>query len=125
MSHFTKVQVQIRSAKEIIECLKEMGYQIMAVKEITGYRGKKEKVDFAVNTEGYSIGFRRNNDGIYEILADWWGVRGTTQDEFTSKLRIAYAEKKVRKFAQRKGFRLIEESAESGKQFLLVRRNYG
>jgi len=124
MSHFTKVQVQIKSAKDIIECLTEMGYQIVAVKEITGYQVRKVKVDFAVKTEGYSIGFRRNNDGIYEVLADWWGVKGTTQEEFTSKLCVAYAEKKVRKFAQRKGFRLIEEPAESGKQFLLVKRSY-
>jgi len=123
MSHFTNVQVQIKSAKDIIECLTEMGYQVVAVKEITGYENK-EKVDFAVKTEGYSIGFRRNNNGIYEILADWWGVKGVTQEEFTSKLCVAYAEKKVRKFAQRKGFRLIKEESQFGKQFLLVKRSY-
>ena len=124
MSHFTNVQVQIKSAKDIIECLTEMSYQVVAVKEITGYESKKERVDFAVKTQGYDIGFRRNNDGIFEIVADWRGVKGVTQDEFTSKLCVAYAEKKVRAFAQRKGFRLIEESTESGKQFLLVKRSY-
>jgi len=123
MSHFTNVQLQIKSAKDIIECLTEMGYQVVAVKEITGYENK-EKVDFAVKTQGYDIGFRRNNNGIFSIVCDWWGVKGTTQEEFTSKLCVAYAEKKVRAFAQRKGFRIVEESAESGKQFLLVRRNY-
>lgn len=124
MSHFTNVQVQIKSAKDIIECLTEMGYQVIAIKEITGYENKKEKVDFAVKTGGYDIGFRRNGEGIYSIVADWWGVKNVTQEEFTSKLHVAYAEKKVRAFAQRKGFRLIEESAESGKQFLLVKRSY-
>ena len=47
-----------------------------------------------------------------------------TEQEFVSKLCVAYAEKKVRSFAQRKGFRIIEESVESGKQFLLVKRSY-
>jgi len=125
MSHFTNVQVQIKSAKDIMECLTEMGYQLINVKTVTGYGKMKEMVDFAVKTEGYSIGFRRNNEGVFEIVADWWGVKGVTEKEFVSNLCIAYAEKKVRSFAQRKGFKLIEESAESGKQFLLVRRSYG
>ena len=125
MSHFTNVQVQIKSAKDIMECLTEMGYQLINVNTVTGYGKTKEMVDFAVKTQGYDIGFRRNNEGVFEIVADWWGVKGVTEKEFVSKLCVAYAEKKVRKFAQRRGFRLIEESAESGKQFLLVRRSYG
>ena len=125
MSHFTNVQVQIKSANDIMECLTELGYQIINAKTVTGYGKTKEMVDFAVKTEGYSIGFRRNNEGVFEIVADWWGVKGVTEKEFVSKLCVAYAEKKVRKFARRKGFRLVEESAESGKQFLLVRRSYG
>jgi hypothetical protein len=124
MSHFTNVQVQIKSAKDIIECLREMGYQVINTKTVTGYGNTMQMVDFAVKTGGYDIGFRRNSEGIYEILADWWGVKGVMEKEFVSCLCVAYAEKKVRKFAQRKGFRLIEESAESGKQFLLVKRSY-
>ena len=81
-------------------------------------------VDFAVKTEGYDIGFRRNNEGVFEIVADWWGVKGVTDMEFISNLCVAYAEKKVKRFAQRKGFKIIEEEAQSGKQFLLVKRSY-
>jgi nitrogen regulatory protein PII len=125
MSHFTNVQVQIKSAKDIMECLTEMGYQIINAKTVNGYGKMKETVDFAVKTEGYDIGFRSNNEGVFEIVADWWGVKGVTEREFISNLCVAYAEKKVRSFAQRKGFRLIEESVESGKQFLLVKRSYG
>jgi len=130
MSHFTNVRVQIKSAKDIIECLTdrirstEMGYQVINAKTVTGYGKTKEMVDFAVNTQGYSIGFRRNNEGIFEILADWWGVKGVTEKEFVSNLCVAYAKKKVRKFAQRKGFRLIEESTESGKQFRFFGNKY-
>jgi nitrogen regulatory protein PII len=125
MSHFTNVQVQIKSAKDIMECLTELGYQVIAVQTVNGYGKTKEMVDFAVKTEGYSIGFRRNNEGVFDIVADWWGVKGVTEKEFVSNLCVAYAEKKVRKFAQRKGFRIIEEEAQSGKQFLLVKRSYG
>jgi hypothetical protein len=125
MSHFTNVQVQIRSAKDIMECLTEMGYQVINAKTVTGYGKVKEMVDFAVKTEGYDIGFRRNHEGVFEIVADWWGVKGVTDIEFISNLCVAYAEKKVKRFAQRKGFRIIEEEAQSGKQFLLVKRSYG
>ena len=124
MSHFTNVQVQIKSARDIIECLIEMGYQVINPKVVTGYGKIKELVDFAVKTEGYDIGFRRNNDGVFEIVADWWGVKGVTEREFVSNLCVAYAEKKVRNFANRKGFRLIEEKVQSERQFLLVRRSY-
>jgi len=125
MSHFTNVQVQIKSAKDIIECLTEMGYQVVNVKTVTGYGNTRQMVDFAVKTGGYDIGFRKNENGIFEIVCDWWGVKSITEKEFVSSLCVAYAEKKIRKFAQRRGFRLIEESAESGKQFLLVKRSYG
>ena len=125
MSHFTNVQVQIKSAKDIMECLTEMGYQVINVQTVNGYGNTKEMVEFAVKTEGYDIGFRRNAEGVFDIVADWWGVKGVTEREFISNLCVAYAEKKVRSFAQHKGFRLIEESVESGKQFLLVKRSYG
>ncbi len=125
MSHFTNVQVQIKSAKDIMECLTEMGYQVIKAKTVNGYGKMKETVDFAVKTQGYDIGFRRNAEGVFEIVADWWGVKGVAEKEFVSNLCIAYAEKKVRSFAQRKGFRLIEEESQAGKQFLLVKRSYG
>lgn len=124
MSHFTNVQVQIKSAKDIIECLTEMGYQVTDAKTVTGYGKTKEMVDFAVKTQGYDIGFRRNSEGVFEILADWWGVKGVSEKDFISSLCVAYAEKKVKKFAQRRGFRVTEETAELGKQFLLVKRSY-
>jgi hypothetical protein len=125
MSHFTNVQVQIKSAKDIIECLTEMGYQVIKAKTVNGYGKIKEIVDFAVKTQGYDIGFRRNSEGVFEIVADWWGVKGVTEKEFISSLCVAYAEKKVKNFAQRRGFRVTEETTELGKQFLLVKRSYG
>ena len=125
MSHFTNVRVQIKSAKDIIECLTEMGYQVINVKTVKGYGNTKQLVDFAVKTQGYDIGFRRNEEGVFEILADWWGVKGVTEKEFVSSLCVAYAEKKVKRFAQRRGFRVTDETTELGKQFLLVKRSYG
>ena len=35
-------------------------------------------VDFAVKTGGYDIGFRKNENGIFEIVCDWWGVKNIT-----------------------------------------------
>jgi hypothetical protein len=103
-----------------------MGYQTEEAKEVLGYGGRREKVEFIVKTAGYSIGFRKNRDEVYEIVTDWWGVKGINEKEFTTKLKTVYAEIAIRNFARRKGFTVIEKQPQAGtlKQLLLIRRSY-
>lgn len=124
MSHFTNVQTQIKSKADLIATLENLGYKIIETTSVKGYSGDMH-VDFAVETPqgGYQIGLRLNK-GTYEIVADWWGVRGIKEKKFRSDLLVAYAERKVRAFAKRKKLRVIEEKAQEGRQLQLVKRSY-
>jgi len=124
LSHFSNVRTQIKSKADLVECLKTLGYEVVATTKVKGYSGDMH-VDFAVEApqKGYQIGFRLR-DGTYEIVADWWGVKGITEKKFISQVRIEYAERKVRAYAKRKGFRIKVEKAKEGRQLLLVRRTY-
>lgn len=128
MSHFSNVRTQIKSKADLVECLKTLGYEVVETTQVKGYSSDAH-VDFAVTpSQGdYQIGFRLHK-GTYEIVADWWGVRLSnrelTEKKFRSDLLVEYAERKVRAYAQRKGFRIKVEKAQEGRQLLLVRRTY-
>jgi len=128
MSHFSDVKTQIKTTEDIRTCLKELGYTIVETNSVRGYGGTTVVVEFAVTTQqgGYQIGLRKGDDGNYEVIADWWGVKGIAEREFLSKLTAAYAERKIRAHAKRKGYRVIKEKAAEGviTQLLLVRRQY-
>lgn len=128
MSHMTNVRTQIKSTADIRACLEELGYTIVETNSVRGYGGTKAVVEFAVVTQqgGYQIGLRRGDDGNYEVITDWWGVRGVSEREFLSQLVTSYAERKVRAHAKRKGYRVVREKADEGvhTQLLLVRRSY-
>ncbi len=128
MSHMTNVKTAINSTEDIRACLKDLGYSIVETKTVKGYGGTTVHVEFAVQTEqgGYLIGLRKGGDGNYEVTADWWGVKGVSEKEFLTQLVTSYAERKVRAFAKKKGYRVVEEAAGEGvrTQLLLARNIY-
>jgi len=66
-------------------------------------------VEIKVPTKGGSdIGFRRTDSG-YEVVADWWGVRGLEQKEFLRQLNHRYAYHAARAKLQEQGFNLVSE----------------
>ena len=124
MSHFTTVTLLISDLEELKICLRELGYTIIPDTTIRGYGNSKQTVDLAVSTDGYPIGFRKNFTGEYEVIADWWGVKGTNEKEFTTKLKTIYAERKVVKFANKKKYIINKSEIKEGTRIELVRRSY-
>ena len=116
MSHFTDVKTLIKSTEDIRTCLEELGYTIVETNSVRGHGGTKAVVEFTVTTQqgGYPIGLRKGDDGNYEVIADWWGVNGVTEQEFLTQLTTSYAERKVRAHAKRKGYRVTKEKATEG-----------
>ncbi|MDD1674892.1 MAG: DUF1257 domain-containing protein [Methanomicrobiales archaeon] len=130
MSHFSRIQTQFRDREILIQCLQEMGYQVIPEGLIKGYHGQ-EKVDFSIQAEkGYGIGFRQNAEGTYDIIADWWGVRGTRQQDLIERLQARvnriqrdYALKVVMEQTQKMGFSVVDQIEEkNGEVRLVVRR---
>ncbi|MBC8231069.1 DUF1257 domain-containing protein [bacterium] len=87
MSHFSRLRTKIKDKDTLLNCLKELGYQVQLGGSIQGFQGRRD-VEVAVRLrEGYDIGFVRGASGTYDIIADWWGVKGTTQRQFISRLQ--------------------------------------
>jgi len=78
MSHFTKIdRANIIDTAAFISACKELG--LVNVKrnvEITDFYGKKITVDVAINVGRYDIALQKNASGTYDMVADWWGIRG-------------------------------------------------
>jgi hypothetical protein len=130
MSHFSRLKTQFKNKEVLTDCLKEMGYEVHNGGTIKGYSGQ-EFVDFSIKTKnGYGIGFRVNDHGTYDIIADWWGVKGTRQENLVNELQgrvnsiqREYALKMVMEQTRHHGFEMIEKSEEKdGSIRIVVRR---
>ena len=115
MSHFTTIKTSFRDKDMLLRCLREMGHRVEEEATIRGYQGD-HKVDVAVRmSNGYDIGFSRQPDGSYGLVADWWGVHGTTQDAFlkNTRERVQQLEEKIRREVEEMQKRLRHEYAVS------------
>lgn len=134
MSHFSRLRTKIRDKDTLVRCLKGLGYRVDLNGEIRGFQGTQDVEVAARAQQGYDIGFLRNEDGCYEMVADWWGVRGTDQAQFSARLeqqfeevqrriRREYALQTVLEQTAAQGFDVVEqETAKDGTIRIVVRR---
>lgn len=86
MSHFTRISTRIRDRETLLRCVEQMGHEAHEGGTIRGHAGRR-RVDIRVPLErGYEIGFIRANDGAYDLVADWSGVRDTSGEQFLRQL---------------------------------------
>jgi hypothetical protein len=107
------------------EALVDLGFQVEEGNlQIRGFGGRKVHVELRVSTgaDSYDIGFKAGTDG-YEILTDWWGVRGVNQKTFIPKLSQRYAYRAAKDKLASQGFDLAtEETRADGQIHLVLRR---
>lgn len=124
MSHFTRIKTQMAVKEYLLHALKELGHAyVEGTAEIRGFGGRKMQVEIRLpRPAGYDIGFRKEDAG-YECVADWWGVRGTSQEQFLQPLTRRYAYHAARARLEEKGFSLVsEETSADGRVHLVLRR---
>ena len=124
MSHFTRIRTQMVEKKYLTQALKDLGYTYEEGDvQIRGFAGGQTTAEIKVPTEsrGYDIGFRKAGDA-YEIVADWWGVKGINQEQFQQQLTQRYAYHAARAKLEAQGFNLITEEVEQDGQIRLVLR---
>lgn len=134
MSHFTRINTRIADLEALVRCLNEMGHEVHEGGTIRGFTGRL-KVDIRVSLDrGYEIGFVRGDDGAYELVADWWGVRGTSREQFLRQLdgqftrmqqeiRRQYALQTVLAKSREQGFDVVEQQEQrDGTVRVVVRR---
>lgn len=110
MSHFTRVQVEVRDRGTLLDALGDMGWaDILEDAQVRGWMGQLESAEIVARGEnGYDVGFVRRGDG-YEIVADWMGIEGG-EEGFVGQLKQAYATRAVLANAARAGYGEVRRS---------------
>ena len=136
MSHFTKIdKASIVDSSAFIEACRELGFiSVRENVEIKDYYGKMMRVDVAISCGGrYDIALVKNSNGTFDMVGDWWGIRGsglpeklknirTDEDLQNMLLKHTTARTIVNRY-KRQGFRAsIREDENEDLQIELVRR---
>ena len=90
MSHFTKCALKMTNLAAIKKALADMQLQFTEAEQgqsvsVRGYRGDKLQAAISVDMGRYDVGVVDNQDGTFDIKADWWGVettKGVSEEEF-------------------------------------------
>jgi hypothetical protein len=131
MSHFTKCEMKmtnLAALKKALEDLK-LSYQADEAGQgvvVRGYRGDTLKAAMSIDMGKYDIGVVENQDGTYDLTADWWGVettKGVSEAEFKDQLSQKYQYHNVKMACEEKGYAVEEElNEEDGSIRLVVRK---
>lgn len=126
MSHFVRIQTQIREREHLVAALRDLHYQFQEGQNllVRGYQGNKERAEVVVNTGSqYDIGFQRRAEQ-YEIVADWWGVQGNSpirQEAFVQNVGRQYAYNLIKVQAREQNLIVEEEQTlENGDVVLIL-----
>ena len=110
MSHFSTIQTKIKSKPELIEALQLLQYDVQEDQELINpinHQHEKVKVDVSI---GNDIGFRLNNNGEYELVADiqTWN-QSIPPERLIEKVTQQYARMTVHNQVKELGFKVDEE----------------
>ena len=110
MSHFSTVKTKIKHKPQLIEALELLQYDVQENKELINpldHQHEKVKVDISI---GDDIGFRLNNNGEYELVADIQTWKDQVPPKrFVEKVTQQYARMTVHNQIKEMGFQVEEE----------------
>lgn len=108
----------------LLKALRDMGFAPEeGPVEIRGYKGIRTRADIRVATENpeYDIGFREVA-GVFECIADWFGLQDMSQSQFIRTLTQRYAYHVAVSKLEEQGFNLVTEEKNADGQIHLVLR---
>ena len=111
MSHFSKIKTKITNKPKLVKALQLLQYDIQENIELVNpldHQHENVKVDVSI---GNDIGFRLNNEGVYELVADiqTW-KESVPPQRFIERVTQQYAKATILHTIQDKGFTIEKES---------------
>ena len=110
MSHFSTIKTKIKHKPQLIEALQLLQYDVQQDQELINpldHQHEKVKVDISI---GDDIGFRLNNNGEYELVADIQTWKDPVPPKrFVEKVTQQYARMTVHNQIKEMGFKVEEE----------------
>ena len=111
MSHFSKIKTKITNKPKLVKALQLLQYDVQENIELVNpldHQHEKVKVDVSI---GNDIGFRLNNEGVYELVADiqTW-KESVPPQRFIERVTQQYAKATILDTIQQQGFTIEKES---------------
>ena len=110
MSHFSTIKTKIKEKPILLEALQLLGHDInedVKLENPLDHEHKQWQVDVAV---GDDIGFRRNKEGVYELVTDLQTWKQPIPPErFIDKVTQQYARMTVHNTVKEDGWQVAEE----------------
>ncbi|PZO49044.1 MAG: hypothetical protein DCF15_17285 [Phormidesmis priestleyi] len=105
MSHFSTLRTKISDAEILKSSLSDLGVTVKTEANIRGYNGQNVRADIVAVLEGdYDLGWSRNADGSFDLIADLWGVaKKHNQTELINSINQKYAVNKTLAEVKRPG----------------------
>ena len=125
MSHFLRIQTQIREKEHLVRALSDLHYRFQQGQDlqIRGYAGNRERAEVVVNTGcEYDIGFQRRSEN-YEMVADWWGVErnsSISKQNFIQQVNRQYAYNLIHDQAVQQNLIVEEEKTVENGDMIIV-----
>ena len=93
MSHFSTLRTKISNAEILTSSLRDLGIEVKTDADVRGYNGQRLRADIVAVLEGeYDLGWSRNADGSFDLIADLWGVaKKHNQTELINSINQKYA----------------------------------
>jgi hypothetical protein len=105
MSHFSTLRTKITDAEILKTSLRDLGVSVKSEADVRGYNGQRVRADIVAVLEGeYDLGWSRNTDGTFDLIADLWGVaKKHNQTELINSINQKYAVNKTLAEVKRPG----------------------
>ncbi len=97
MSHFSTLRTKINDVEILKVSLRDLGISIKNDANVRGYNGQSVRADLVAVLDGeYDLGWSRNTDGTFDLIADLWGVaKKHNQTELINSINQKYAVNKT------------------------------
>jgi hypothetical protein len=105
MSHFSTLRTKVTDAEILRSSLKDLGISVKNNADVRGYNGQRVRADIVAVLEGeYDLGWSRNTDGSFDLIADLWGVaKKHNQTELINSINQKYVVNKTLAEVKRPG----------------------
>jgi hypothetical protein len=105
MSHFSTLRTKISDAEILKASLRDLGISANSNADVRGYNGQRVRADLVAVLEGeYDLGWSRNSDGTFDLIADLWGVaKKHNQTELINSINQKYAVNKTLAAVKQRG----------------------
>lgn len=127
MSHFSTIKTTIKNKDYLISALERLNYSVQVGNhQCRGFNDTTQNVEILIQSSNstYDLGFR-NNNGNYELVADWYGIKGVNSDQLINniqseitkienKIKQEYAYNTVKEKLLDQGFEIDDELREDG-----------